>query len=366
MWEYTKKDGTKYLQERVTNELTGDEHIVSVKIKSDSRTDRRRARERLDEKITKKQPKKDKLSDVAALYLQSQERQIKPTTYITASCALNKAVEIVGDIYVEKLTAGHIKKQLLNCGKSNSVCNGYIKQLKACLRWAYMNDIIDDPGVYQKLTRFQVQSARERIQDKYLEPDELNKLIEETNGVLSLLIRFAALTGMRIGEIIALDNGDIWGSEIHITKTYGHLTKQVGSPKTATSNREIHIQPELAECIKEIRAYMKMQQENCGYPERPYLFCNQFGDRIVYGTVENRLKTAGKRILNRDITFHILRHTHASILAAAGVPLESISRRLGHEGCEITKAIYIHQTEKAKERDAAALDKITMLKAVND
>jgi integrase len=44
-----------------------------------------------------------------------------------------------------------------------------------------------------------------------------------------------------------------------------------------------------------------------------------------------------------DVTFHALRHTHASALIAGGADVVRVSRRLGHSGPAITLQVYAHQ-----------------------
>jgi integrase len=58
------------------------------------------------------------------------------------------------------------------------------------------------------------------------------------------------------------------------------------------------------------------------------------------------LKLAG---LNAALTPHSLRHTHTSLLAEAGVPLQEIMDRLGHKDDTTTKQVYLHVTKTRKK-----------------
>ena len=51
------------------------------------------------------------------------------------------------------------------------------------------------------------------------------------------------------------------------------------------------------------------------------------------------------------ISFHGLRHTHASILIANGVSIQSVADRLGHADTTTTQKVYIHLLKKLKARD---------------
>jgi len=57
-----------------------------------------------------------------------------------------------------------------------------------------------------------------------------------------------------------------------------------------------------------------------------------------------------------DITFHALRHTHASQLIDAGVDIVTISKRLGHSKPDITLRIYAHLFRNDDSKAAAAIN----------
>ena len=65
-----------------------------------------------------------------------------------------------------------------------------------------------------------------------------------------------------------------------------------------------------------------------------------------------------ERIGMPNVTFHALRHTHASQLIDAGVDIVTISRRLGHTKPDITLRIYAHLFQKDDSKAAAAINAI--------
>ena len=73
------------------------------------------------------------------------------------------------------------------------------------------------------------------------------------------------------------------------------------------------------------------------------------------------MREVSKKVIGREITPHILRHTHVSLLAEAGVPLEAISRRLGHSGSKVTKEVYMHVTKRLEERDRKRISNTSLL-----
>ena len=171
-----------------------------------------------------------------------------------------------------------------------------------------------------------------------------------------LLSTFAILTGMRIGEIQALEDSDVWGSIIRINKTYDRANKIVTSPKSLESKREIHIQPELRVCIDQIREYKTI----IGY-DGPLFFPDSKGQRLDYGNYNDYLENVSMGALGRKITPHIFRHCHCSILVSCGLSYEAIMARLGHSDSKVTREIYTHRLKELKDRENRQLDSIKLL-----
>jgi integrase len=65
-----------------------------------------------------------------------------------------------------------------------------------------------------------------------------------------------------------------------------------------------------------------------------------------------------RRAVRGKVTFHALRHTHASALIAAGVDIVTISRRLGHSSPDITLRVYSHLFDKTDTAAADAIEKV--------
>lgn len=344
-------------QEKIIDPRTGLTKIISVKVKGSGKKAEQEAYKKLEEKIAKLGDTKTLLSKLIKYYLKDQENSVKATTLSKVTNILNKFFEVYGECYIDTINAGLVRQKLLSSGKSNRTLNGYLKEFKAMWRWAYQNDYVKSQEVADKLRPFSDTPEKLRIQDKYLEPNEIKLLLEAMTEKRWILIsRCLLLSGLRIGEFIALTNQDVWSKNIIVNKTYDHINKIVTSPKTVSSNREVYIQPELREVIKEIQEYAKWQQEICGYEETNILLPGTDGKHLVYNSYELYLSSIGEKVLHKHVSSHIWRHTHASLLASKGLNLESISARLGHEGSEITKAIYLHRMEELKEKENRQLD----------
>lgn len=356
MWIY--KD---MVQERVKMPETGLSKIVSVKIKGKGIKAENEAFKRLTEKIESISFRRLLFSEAISLYVTDISKNLKPSSVRKARISLRSIIEVTGDAYLDSMTAGFVRKKFLQSGKENRTLNGYLKIFKTFWLWCYRNDLVHSREVFDKLTPFQDTPKKERIQDKFLETDEMNRLLDAmTERRHFLITRFLLLSGLRIGEFVALDKNDVRGDYIHVTRTYDANNKVLTDAKTFDSKRDVFIQSELREVVEEIRSYTKWQAQVCGYDSFVF-FPDVDGGRFKYYTYSNYLREVSERVLNRRISPHTLRHSHCSMLAKAGVPLEEISARLGHSDSRITREIYLHRMKEQKEQANRQLDALHLI-----
>lgn len=369
MWCEQLVNGKVRYVERFENPLTGKSVKVSVTMDKDTKINRKQAQLALQDKITAKidnlsstLKKEDlTLSELVAVYLDYLEKAVKKSTYGRNKTAAYSMIRILGkDTLVNRLTAGYVKKCLADQREKPGTTNERIKRFKAMIRWAYDNDYTSDIRWLDKLSPLKDDERVKKLEDKYLEAEELSLLIKNMkHDKWRFLTELTALSGMRCGEAIALNTSDIdiENRVIHVTKNYNEAHKVVTTPKTSDSVRDIYMQDQLLQLCKEIKIYMAKERMLAGY--RSKLFMSGVdGDHLGYAAYNQYLRDTAKRVLGRNITTHFMRHTHVSLLAEQGMPLEAISRRLGHSNSQITKNIYYHVTEKQKEKDSEQIRNI--------
>ena len=346
------------MQERIVDPHTGLEKVVSVKCKGTSEKAKQEAFKRLTERIEKMNDPRVRLSAAVDSYIKESERNLKPSSVRKMRIELEQFMNIIGDANMDSLTAGYIRKKLLESGRENRTLNGYMKIFKTFWMWAYRNDLFQSREVFDKLQSFQDTPKKERIQDKYLEPKELTTLLDAMSETRwKLVTECLALSGLRIGELAAMTKSDISGNYIHVNKTYDANNKVVTSAKTYSSQRDVYIQDELKDCIRRINEYVKWQEEVTGITSILF-FPDLDGGYMKYYTYRKYLAENSLKCLHRSICPHTLRHTHCSVLASRGMNLQSISDRLGHSDSKITKEIYLHKLEELKEKENRQLDAI--------
>lgn len=366
MW-IEKTPGGKYKAcERYTDPLTGKEKKVTVTMDRNNASTRKAALQTLTDKIAKKitpvcASRDMTVSALIDLYLEDQKATTKESTYRRSIFSCKNMQNILGkDTLVEKMTAGYIRKRILATRKSPGTMNEYLKRIKAVIRWGYRNEYVESISYLDRIERFRDATAREKIQDKYLESEELKAIISSmTLQKWKDFTLFLALTGMRVGEALALtiDDVNLADREIRINKTYDSNNKVTTPPKTLDSFREIYIQDELLPLVK------KLRQSALAYKfvTKSDLFFQDQDGRFDYNSYRKHLRVYSKKELGRECTPHILRHTHTSLMAEQGIPLDVISRRLGHSDSRITREIYFHVTKNLKKKDDALFHSVSIL-----
>ena len=355
MW--TEKSGRKMrLCTTYVDPLTGSRHKIGVTIEKDTPQQRNRAKEELDSLVIRKTsivPASMNLKTLTDLYIKDQATTLKESTWKRNAFACRAFIKMFGaDCDVNKLTAGIVKQKIIAYKDKPSTINEFITRYKAMMRWAYQNDYIENISYLDKLKKVKDRTKKEKVADKFLESSECEILLDALPDQWKDLTRFLILSGLRIGEALALEESDIDidGREIIVNKTFDVVNEIITTTKTLASTRRVYMQDDLLALSRALLASNK-QKRKIYYIKHAPLFFDPTGARAHYAAYRKCLKEVSDRVIGRTITPHALRHTHASLLAEQGLPYDTISRRLGHEDSRITKEIYIHVTEKRKERE---------------
>ena len=371
MWCEPRKNGVVY-RERYKDPLTEKTKVVTVFKQKDTPQNKKKAQRELTAKIEATIENLQCTDNTVTLtklqkeYLKAQRIIYKDSTVDRNESVTSSVIDILDpDAIVNNLTAQYVKSKLLESKSNIKTLNSYITRFKAMLNWGYENDYHDNMRLITKLKQFNDTSDDSEIKTKYLEPEEAKKLLNfiqnDENWRWYYTTSILLLSGLRFGELSALEISDIDLDQltIRISKTYDSKHDIITTPKTDNSKRVIHIQPTLLVELKKCMLWRKELMLANNFRSN-ILIPNSKGDHVQIAGYEKYLRIASEKLLTRRVTPHMLRHTHASLLAANGMTPDEIARRLGHSKSTITSKIYIHVTQKVIENDNRKLDQIKL------
>jgi len=202
-----------------------------------------------------------------------------------------------------------------------------------------------------------------RDERRPLEPEQCAALFDACREHrLGDLIVLAVLTGLRKGELFALEWGAVNLAEavlvVRRTLEESQGKRRLKEPKTASGRRVVSLSEDAVAALQRRRE--KAIAEGMEPNEIPIVFPNLRGgylhgsnfDRNVWYPIR---AAAG---LPESLVFHDLRHTQASLMLAAGVDLKVIQKRLGHRDFSTTANIYSHLLQNAQADAMAKVDEM--------
>jgi integrase len=203
-----------------------------------------------------------------------------------------------------------------------------------------------------------LQATKPKVDTDEIEPpppEWVRKLIadaESVNEDLAVCLRLAAATGARRGEFVAIKWSDFSGSRLTIRRSLVESAGQLFERRTKTGSkghRTIAVDAETMRAIDALRTRQRAIAKEQELPDPVYVFSFDAG---VTPWRPDYVSLAYGRLSKREYRLHDLRHYHATQLLAAGVPVTTVSKRLGHTSAAVTLNTYGHWLPE-QDRDAA-------------
>jgi integrase len=213
-------------------------------------------------------------------------------------------------------------------------------------RWCQGNPVklADRPTIRKNETRIQFLDQAQL--DKLLTtsyPDDAFGRIEPT------IYLTAAMTGLRQGELIGLRWRDVDLSARRVRVVSPFVRGEFGDPKSEGSGRSLPLADRVAMELQ------KHREDSAYATDEALVFCHpETGNPLDRSKLTRRFKKATKRAEVRAITYHELRHTFGTRMAAAGVPLRTLQYWMGHADSKTTQ-IYAHY--QPSENEAEIVDR---------
>ena len=268
-------------------------------------------------------------------------------------------IPLIGHIRLKELTGTHIQ-QMFNKMMEPKKTGGHglnsatVAKNKNILSGALQQAIVN------KIIRFnpldetkppKVEDADIRIMTKE-EQQKFNAVLPFYNTGNMFAVSLA--TGLRIGELCALDINDINREEkyIDISKTAGRrkdkhtgeASIKVGPPKTKYSRRRIPLLPSIEVMLDRQAQLVTELRDRAGdrWKDNTLVFPTDIGNIHDLSGMRSSMGRILKRAGLPHMTIHALRHTYATTALNAGVAAQNVARILGHKDGATTLKFYAH------------------------
>lgn len=392
MWMETLDNGKFKYAERYTDPFKKKTKKVSITLTSSSRRAWNEAQRTLNSRIDKKlaeyeREKATGFMDNNKLFSEALDEWFydfvyKPNGYPPKGSTVSNYSYMIGlmknnytvdemDVEIKEMSFKDIQKIYDRLFYEYNFSVKYIKKFKliifATFNHAYKNNYIKnlDPINLSRIPKpaRTIQSMEAEKVPRYLERDELEYVLDkakELNKGYHDVFYVQAYTGLRIGECLAVEEKDFESTLLYIRGTYDNVSRsstkgQKTIPKTSSSFRKVYINKNIFECVSDRIETNKLLP----HKGNDYVFTTVHGNPYDISVLNTFLNKVKKELnIETNLSTHIFRHTHISMLAELGVPLNVIMERVGHSDRGTTEKIYTHITNKSKSE---LIEKLNLL-----
>ena len=296
--------------------------------------------------------------DVAKEAVESRRGQIKATSYSYYGYAIKSLEKSkLGALQIHSVTFSDVQTYINDLASTKSLSTIKRQRVILTIAFSYAEDkgwieknpmnkvrlpneanIVKEPKDHVFLSteeRKALEAEAMRVNDS---KTHMGKMGERLYGVAADAIVFILHTGLRIGELIALDwdNTDIPKKFIHIRRNAPSNGMYITTPKRKASIRKVPLDGVALGIIKDLSENRKGE----------FVFHTKSGNMLNRNNIDRMLKLMVDRSgIEQKPTLHDLRHTYASELIRNGVDMKTVQTVLGHSDISTTMNIYVHKSD---------------------
>lgn len=311
-----------------------------------------------------KKPVKQSLEKYLCDWLESKRISIKKNTFANYKIHIEAhIITAIGKVELAKLSPAEIGNMYASLITEKGLSEGTVRDthkvltaaLGQAVKWGMLirnpAAVVDKPKATRKeLSVWDAEQAR-----LFLE------VAQEDRTNMAFLL--ALSTGMRQGEILGLRWKDIDLKEgiIRVVQTLSHDGKELTpGAKTKSGNRTISIDMGLVKELLKQKSHVTADRLKSGghYKDFDLVIPTSKGTPITPRNLSRSFYALLERSRVPKITFHDLRHTHATLLLTQGVHPKVVAERLGHADMRTTLEIYSHVLPHMQKEAADKVGKL--------
>ena len=289
------------------------------------------------------------------------EYYIKPTKKERTYCkykriAINHISNALGEYELEELSAPILQRYVAKL--TDKYASNTVMSVIAVIKNSLV--VAQNTGIVEK--QFSAAIQRPKVVEKNIEcfsvsdQKAIERYVTDSKKDKLFGIVLCLYTGLRIGELLALEWDDINLSEgtIKVSKTCydgwenGQYRKFIGEPKTDSSRRTIPFPRQLLPCLKALKKRSKSK----------YFIAGKNGEEVSVRSYQKSFELLLKKLKIPRHGFHSLRHTFATRALECGMDVKTLSEILGHKNPTVTLNRYAHSLMEHKSAMMNKLGKI--------
>jgi integrase len=260
----------------------------------------------------------------------------------------------IGEVPVAQLDSKRVRKlvdDLISAGLRPQTVRNAIGALRSSLAWLVEDGILpSNPASIQR--GWLPTQSQQQAEPRSLTQMQLREFLTASKGEpYETLILFLALTGCRIGEAMALR----W-PEVDLERKMARIVRSVrlkkeAAPKTRFGRRSVDMPTILVKALSELPTREK----------QGLVFTGGGGDYVSARHLHHVFRRVSRRAGLPPVHPHMLRHTWATLMINRGVPLNYVSRALGHHSTAFTAGVYATAHPDSRHEDVDRLASLAVL-----
>jgi integrase len=180
------------------------------------------------------------------------------------------------------------------------------------------------------------------------------------NPRLLALYLLALVAGLRKGELLGLQWGDLNGSQLTIRRIVDDYGKLQDRTKTEASAVTISLDDEMIAALAEHRRLMQAERHQEGWKPDGLMFPTTNGTVLMQRSLDRHFKTLLEAAGLPVIRFHDLRHSAGTLMIESGANLPGVSKAMRHANASITAQIYLHGSDEGAMRAIAGVSRLLL------
>ncbi len=288
--------------------------------------------------------------------------KVKKSTVNTYTIIIrNHILPVMAQISLYKITPAFLNNfvtEKLNNGRldgkgglSPKTVQNIVGVLKSAFKYAEKIYGIKNPANFITIPKSN-KNETETLTD--LETKTIKEYCQHNYDYFALIYDLCISTGIRIGELCALQCNDIDFENriLTVRKTVQRIKNDdnfsksktkviIDLPKTKNSLRKIPLPEKLLKKLKDFVSSKKSDD---------FIFSADGKKPLDVRTVQKKFTSVLNKCGMRKVKFHILRHTFATKWVDSGFDIKSLSEILGHSNVNITLTLYVHSSVEMKRR----------------